>query len=61
MEQHIIVMGYMNCKIGDLLDGNKEDISNGGKIMIKMIKQSNMIILNSMEKFRGKWKIKVNN
>ena len=35
MEQHIIVMGDMNCKIGDLIDGNKEEISKGGKIMIK--------------------------
>ena len=45
MKQHIIVMGDMNCKIGDLIDGNKEEISKGGKIMIKMIKENNMIIL----------------
>ena len=55
MEQHIIVMGDMNCKIGDLIDGNKEEISKGGKIMITMIKENNMIILNSLEKCRGKW------
>ena len=55
MEQHIIVMGDMNCKIGDLIDGNKEEISKGGKIMIKMIKENNMIILYSLEKCRGKW------
>ena len=55
MKQHIIVMGDMNCKIGDLIDGNKEEISKGGKIMIKMIKENNMIILNSLEKCRGKW------
>ena len=28
-EQHIIVMGDMNCKIGDLI--NKEEISKGGE------------------------------
>ena len=55
MEQHIIVMGDMNCKIGDLIDGNKEEISKGEKIMIKMIKENNMIILNSLEKCRRKW------
>ena len=55
MEQHIIIMGDMNCKIGDLIDGNKEEISKGRKIMIKMIKENNMIILNSLEKCRGKW------
>ena len=38
MEEHIIVMGDMNCKIGDLIDGNKEDIAMGENIMIKMIK-----------------------
>ena len=47
MEQHMIVLGDMNCKSGDLIDGNKEEISKGGKIMIKMIKENNMIILNS--------------
>ena len=30
MEQHIIVMGDMNYKIGDLIDGNKEEISQAG-------------------------------
>ena len=30
-------MGDMHCKIGDLIDGNTEDISKGGNIMIKMI------------------------
>ena len=35
MEQHIIVMGDMNCKIGELIDSNKEEISKGGNIMIK--------------------------
>ena len=35
--------------------GNKEEISKGGKIMIKMIKENNMIILNCLEKCRGKW------
>ena len=39
-------MGDMNCKIGDLIDDNKEEISKGGKIMIK---ENNMIILNSLE------------
>ena len=46
---------HINCKIGDLIDGNKEEISKGGKIIIKMIKENNMIILNSLEKCRGKW------
>ena len=55
MEQHIIVMGDMNYKIGDLIDGNKEETSKGGNIMINIIKENNMIILNNLEKCRGKW------
>ena len=56
-------MGDMICKIGDLIDHNKEEISKGGNIMIKEI---NMIILISLEKCRGKstrssGKEKVNN
>ena len=42
-------MGDMICKMCYLIDGNKEEISKGGKIMIKMIKENNMIILNSLE------------
>ena len=45
-------MGDMNCKICDLIDGNNEELLKGGKIMIK---KNNMIILNSLEKCRGKW------
>ena len=52
MEQHIIVMGVINCKIGELINGNKEAISKGGKIIIK---ENNFIILNSLDKCRGKW------
>ena len=55
MEQHIIVMGDMNCKIVDLIDGNKEEISVGGKIMIEMITENIMIVLNCLEKCLGKW------
>ena len=54
-EQHIIVMEDMKCKIGYLINGNKEDISKRGKIMVKIIKENNMIILNGLEKCRGKW------
>ena len=46
-------MGDMNCKIGDLIDGNKDDISKGGKIMINMIKENNMLIINSLENVEG--------
>ena len=32
MEQHIIVMGDMICKISDLIDGNKEEISKDERL-----------------------------
>ena len=33
MAQHIILMGHMNCKIGDLINVNKEEISKGGNMI----------------------------
>ena len=30
MEKHVLVMGDIKCKIGDLRDGSKEEISKGG-------------------------------
>ena len=47
MECTPLAMWHMNCKIDDLIDGNKEEISKGGNITIK---ENNMIILNSLEK-----------
>ena len=34
-------MGDMNCKIGDLIDDNKEEISKEGNIMTK---ENNIVI-----------------
>ena len=45
-------MEDMNYKICGLINGAKEEISKGGKIIIK---ENNMIILNSLEKCRRKW------
>ena len=54
MEQHIIVMGDMNCKIGYLIVDNKEEISKGGNIMIKMIKEYENPTYSG-KKCRAKW------
>ena len=39
----------MNSKTGDLIDGNKEEISKEGKIMINIIKEN-----NDQPKYSGK-------
>ena len=49
--------GDVNCKICDLINGNKEEIPNGGKIMIKMITENKM----SRKMDKKQWNGKVNN
>ena len=43
-------MGDINCRIGDLINDNKEEISKGENIMTK---ENNMIILNGQEVVKG--------
>ena len=53
--QRVVVMGDLNCKVGGLIVGNKEEESKGGKMLIQMLKDSNMKLLNSLQICKGKW------
>ena len=51
----IIIMGDLNCKIGSVIKGNKEDISKGGRLLLKMVKKHSMKIVNAEESCNGLW------
>ena len=51
-DNHIIILGGdFNSKIGDAIDGNKKEVSKGGRRLLKMAKGNSMKILNTTDKY----------
>ena len=48
-------MGDLNCKIGKMIEGNNEEVSKGGKILLAMCKKQEVVILNADKCCDGKW------
>ena len=61
LSQRIIIMGDFNCKVGESIEGNKEEISKGGKMLLKVIKDYKLAMVNNHEECIGKWTRKENN
>ena len=53
--QKIILMGDFNCRVGELIKGNEERISKGGKYLKKVVEKKDLVILNTVEKTIGRW------
>ena len=48
-------MGDFNCKIGDAIQGNRPEVTKAGKLLLKMAKQEDLTILNTLVICEGKW------
>ena len=53
--QHILLIEDMNCRVGDAARGNKPEVTVGGKMLKKMVKNNNLIIVNNVEEYQGSW------
>ena len=53
--QIVLIGGDFNCKIGDVIDGNKKEVTKAGRRLIKLAKNNEMLIVNATEKCEGKW------
>ena len=54
-DEKVLITGDLNCKIGNVIKGNKEEVTKSGKIFKDMIKNQELTILNSSKKCVGKW------
>ena len=55
-KQQILVIGDFNAKIGEAVEGNKTQVTKGGRQLLKLANKENMIILNTVkEKCKGVW------
>ena len=56
-KQQTIILGDFNEKIGAAIEGNKTQVTKGGRQLLKLANRENMVILNTAkEKSKGVWK-----
>ena len=53
--QHILMIGDFNCKVGKYLKNNKEEVTSGGKMLLNMIKDTEMELVNKTNTCKGLW------
>ncbi len=53
--QKVIMIGDMNCKIGNKIEGNKEEVTTGGKELLKLTEREELEIVNGTDKCKGIW------
>ena len=54
-KQKLLIVGDFNCKIGTIIDGNKEEVTVGGKILRKMMTENKLTVVNSLKCTKGLW------
>ena len=45
----VILIGDMNKKVGDLIPGNKDKVSVGGKLIVDFLKNGKYVLVNGMK------------
>ena len=53
--ENFMVVGDFNCKIGNKIKNNKEEVSDFGKNFLKTVEDQELEIINSNEKCKGLW------
>ena len=53
--EKLIITGDLNCKVGNLIDGNRKDVTKSGPLLKAMISKHKLKILNSAPQCEGKW------
>ena len=51
----LLLVGDLNCKVGAVIKGNKEEVTTGGRILLKMTMKYKLAIVNSQSICEGLW------
>ena len=54
-DQQVMVIGDLNAKVGDVIKGNKKQVTKGGRLMLETVKKFDLEIVNATEKCKGLW------
>ena len=60
-EEKIMIVGDFNCKVGIEIEGNREEVSKGGRELLKLVNKYNLKLLNSDKSCNGLWTRKQGN
>ena len=47
-KEKVILMGDMNCKVGQIITGNTSEVTKGGKVLLSMCNKHELAILNKV-------------
>ena len=53
--ESILILGDMNCKVGSMIMGNTEEITKGGRLLLKLLKKFKLKIVNADSCCEGLW------
>ena len=54
-DQKVLIVGDLNCKIGNKIKGNTEQVTTGGRLLIQLVEKLNLEIINAHPKCQGLW------
>ena len=54
-EEALMIVGDFNCKVGNKISGNREELTKGGKKLIKVLEKENLVLGNSLQQCDGIW------
>ena len=54
-DQRVIMMGDFNYKIGKEIEGNKQETTKGGRMLLQMVKEKELQLVNKNSKCKGTW------
>ena len=53
--ESILILGDLNCKIGKHIQGNTDEITKGGRLLLNMVKKFKLKIVNADPCCEGRW------
>ena len=60
-QQKLLLIGDFNCKVGNLITGNTEQVTKGSRILMEMINKKQLYLLNTDRRCKGVFTIKQRN
>ena len=53
--ESVLIMGDLNCKVGEEINGNTKEITKGGRLLLKMLRKFKMKMVNAEKCCEGVW------
>ena len=53
--ESILIMGDLNCKVGKVIEGNSQEVTSGGKMLLKLMNKYKMKLVNADPLCEGTW------